>query len=164
MPGQLGRRVGDPVVDRAVAYLRRSQQADGSWFGRWGVNYIYGTWQSLTGLGEVGVQPDDPAVVAGANWLLAHQQPDGGWGESPDSYDDPQLRGQGPPTASQTAWAVLGLLAAGLAGASGHRSAASATCSAPSAATAPGTRPSSPAPAFRGSSTCATTTIPFTSP
>ena len=60
------------------------------------------------------MQADDPAVVAGANWLLAHQQPSGGWGESPDSYEDPQPARQGPPTASQTAWAVLGLLAAGM--------------------------------------------------
>lgn len=112
--GRLGRRVGDAVVDRAVDYIRRTQLADGSWFGRWGVNYIYGTWQVLTGLVEVGVSKEDPAVVAGVNWLLAHQQPCGGWGESPDSYDHPELRGQGATTASQTAWAILGLLAAGL--------------------------------------------------
>jgi len=112
--GQLGFRVGDPAVDRAADYLRRTQEPDGSWFGRWGVNYVYGTWQTLTGLVGVGVPADDPAVVAGANWLLACQQPCGGWGESPDSYNDPALRGQGPATASQTAWALLGLLAAGL--------------------------------------------------
>jgi squalene-hopene/tetraprenyl-beta-curcumene cyclase len=112
--GQLGLRLGDPAVDRAVAYLRRAQEPDGSWFGRWGVNYVYGTWQALTGLARASVPGDDPAVVAGANWLLACQQPCGGWGESPDSYANPSLRGQGPPTASQTAWAVLGLLAAGL--------------------------------------------------
>lgn len=114
--GKLGHRVGHPAVDRAVAYLRRTQEADGSWFGRWGVNYVYGTWQSLVGLARVGVPSDDPVVVAGANWLLAFQQPCGGWGESPDSYADPKLKGQGPVTASQTAWAVLGLLAAGLEG------------------------------------------------
>lgn len=112
--GELGLRLGHPAVDRCVAYLRRTQEADGSWFGRWGVNYVYGTWQAMTGLVRVGVPADDPAVVAGANWLLAHQQPCGAWGESPDTYADPRLRGQGPPTASQTAWGVLGLLAAGL--------------------------------------------------
>ena len=113
--GKLGRRVGDPHVDRAVAFVRQNQEADGSWFGRWGVNYIYGTWQALTGLIEVGVPQDDPAVVAGAKWLLAHQQASGGWGESPNSYERPELRGQGQTTASQTAWAVLGLVAAGMA-------------------------------------------------
>jgi squalene-hopene/tetraprenyl-beta-curcumene cyclase len=112
--GALGYRVGHPAVDRAVEYLRRTQEPDGSWFGRWGVNYVYGTWQALTGLVAAAVPRDDAAVVAGANWLLACQQPCGAWGESPDTYADPALRGQGPPTASQTAWAVLGLLAAGL--------------------------------------------------
>jgi squalene-hopene/tetraprenyl-beta-curcumene cyclase len=95
--------------------MRRTQEADGSWFGRWGVNYVYGTWQALVGLAAVGVTSDDSAIVTGANWLLAYQQPSGGWGESPDSYAQPHLRGQGPTTPSQTAWAVLGLIAAGLA-------------------------------------------------
>jgi squalene-hopene/tetraprenyl-beta-curcumene cyclase len=113
--GKLGRRVGDEAVDRGVHYLRHSQEADGSWFGRWGVNYVYGTWQVLTGLEAVGVGPDDPLMVSGANWLLAYQQASGGWGESADSYAQPHLRGQGVTTASQTAWALLGLLAAGLA-------------------------------------------------
>jgi squalene-hopene/tetraprenyl-beta-curcumene cyclase len=113
--GRLGRRVGEPAVDRGVAYLRTSQEADGSWFGRWGVNYIYGTWQVLTGLAAVGMANDDPLVVAGAEWLLAHQQSTGAWGESCDSYAEPALRGQGAATASQTAWAVLGLVAAGYA-------------------------------------------------
>jgi squalene-hopene/tetraprenyl-beta-curcumene cyclase len=111
--GRVGRRIGDPAIDRAVAYMRRSQQADGSWFGRWGVNYIYGTWQAVVGLTAVGLPPSDPSIVRGSNWLLAHQQPTGGWGESPDSYAQPHLRGQGPTTASQTAWAVMGLIAAG---------------------------------------------------
>jgi squalene-hopene/tetraprenyl-beta-curcumene cyclase len=111
--GALGRRQGDPAVDRALAYIRRTQEADGSWFGRWGVNYIYGTWQVLVGLAAVEVPLDDPMIVAGANWLVSHQQASGAWGESADSYAEPHLRGQGPPTASQTAWAVLGLIAAG---------------------------------------------------
>lgn len=111
--GLLGRRAGDPAVDRGIAYLRRTQEADGSWFGRWGVNYVYGTWQVLVGLQAVGVGADDPLISSAADWLIAHQQPDGGWGESPDSYADPRLRGVGPTTASQTAWGVMGLLAAG---------------------------------------------------
>jgi len=108
-----GHRAGDKAIDRGIAYLRRTQEADGSWFGRWGVNYIYGTWQALMGLTAVGVPHDDPAIVAGVQWLIAHQQPSGGWGESADSYADPALRGQGRETASQTAWALLGLTAAG---------------------------------------------------
>ncbi|HYW77955.1 MAG TPA: terpene cyclase/mutase family protein, partial [Thermoguttaceae bacterium] len=112
--GQLGRRLGDPAVDRAVEYMRSTQEPDGSWFGRWGVNYVYGTWKAITGLIGVGVPADDPVVAAGVNWLLAYQQEGGGWGESPDSYEKPELRGQGTPTASQTAWALLGLVAAGL--------------------------------------------------
>ena len=90
------------------------QEEDGSWYGRWGVNYIYGTWQVLVGLAGVSVARDDAAVKAGARWLLKTQQECGGWGESPDSYADPRLCGKGPVTASQTAWAVMGLMAAGL--------------------------------------------------
>lgn len=112
--GCLGRRQGDPAIDRAIDYLRHTQEADGSWFGRWGVNYIYGTWQVLAGLAAVAVPRDDPMMVAGAQWLLVHQQSSGGWGETPESYTNPSLRGQGNPTPSQTAWAVLGLLSAGL--------------------------------------------------
>jgi squalene-hopene/tetraprenyl-beta-curcumene cyclase len=112
--GKLGYGIGHPAVDRAVAYLRRRQEPDGSWFGRGGVNYVYGTWQVLAGLARIGLSGDDPSVAAGANWLLSRQQPCGGWGESPESYADPRRRGQGEPTASQTAWALMGLLAAGL--------------------------------------------------
>ena len=111
--GRLGLRSGHSVIDRGVAYLRNSQEADGSWFGRWGVNYIYGTWQAVEGLRAVGIAADDPAVRSAANWLVSRQQADGGWGESPDSYADPSLAGRGTPTPSQTAWAVAGLVAAG---------------------------------------------------
>ena len=158
--GQLGRRLGDPAVDRAVAYVRRTQNADGSWFGRWGVNYIYGTWQAITGLVAVGVPADDPAMVAGANWLLVHQQACGGWGESPDSYESP---------ASSRPRPADGLAnGLGAAGPAGRRNgatirpspAASATCVPCRTTTARGTKPSSPAPVSRGCSTCDTTIIP----
>ncbi len=112
--GIWGMTVGDPAVDRAVEYLRDTQESDGSWFGRWGVNYVYGTWLALTGLSEVNVPREDPAVVRGAHWLLSHQQENGAWGESPRSYSASTTRGHGPTTASQTAWALLGLMAAGL--------------------------------------------------
>jgi len=114
--GKTGRTVGHAGVDRAVAYLRATQQRDGAWFGRWGVNYVYGTWQALEGLRAVGVPLSDPVVVRAAEWLERHQQADGGWGESPESYADPSLAGRGPVTASQTAWAVAGLVAAGRGG------------------------------------------------
>ena len=109
--GKLGRRVGDPAVDRAIEYLRRNREADGSWFGRWGVNYIYGTALVLNGLASVGMPANDPLVTGGVNWLLAYQQTSGAWGKSPDSY----LVGGGvgkEATASQTARA-LGLMSAG---------------------------------------------------
>lgn len=108
-----GHRLNDPEVQRAIRYIRNTQESDGSWFGRWGVNYIYGTWQVLVGLQAIGVPLDDPMMVRGAEWLLKHQQANGGWGESADTYESPELRGQGPTTASQTAWALLGLMAAG---------------------------------------------------
>lgn len=111
--GKTGLRRGHPCIDRAIDYLRRTQEADGAWYGRWGVNYIYGTWQALVGLQAVGVPADDPMVTSAAAWLLMHQQPDGGWGETPDSYADKSLAGVGSPTPSQTAWAICGLIAAG---------------------------------------------------
>ena len=111
--GKLGIRAGRPSVDRAIDYLRASQETDGSWFGRWGVNYVYGTWQAIEGLRAVGLSSTDAAISAGADWLTRHQQPCGGWGETPESYVDPSLAGCGTPTASQTAWAVAGLVAAG---------------------------------------------------
>jgi squalene-hopene/tetraprenyl-beta-curcumene cyclase len=102
-----------PAVKRAVAFLRRDQTADGAWYGRWGVNYVYGTWQALRGLARIGEDLDSPCVRRAAAWLRDHQNTDGGWGESIASYDEPSRRGAGTSTPSQTAWAVMGLLAAG---------------------------------------------------
>ena len=103
----------DPVVARAIRFLRKNQEADGSWFGRWGVNYVYGTMQVLRGLEAMGVDNHEPYVQQAAEWLRMVQNSDGGWGESCVSYDDANTKGVGPSTPSQTAWAVLGLLAAG---------------------------------------------------
>jgi squalene-hopene/tetraprenyl-beta-curcumene cyclase len=111
--GHFGYQVGEPCVDRAVAFIRGTQERAGGWLGRWGVNYIYGTWQVLLGLRSVGFDMQDPMVRRAVAWLKQVQQPSGGWGETCRSYDDPTLAGQGAPTASQTAWALLGLLAAG---------------------------------------------------
>jgi squalene-hopene/tetraprenyl-beta-curcumene cyclase len=103
----------DPAVKKAIKFLVKEQEADGSWFGRWGVNYIYGTMQVLRGLQAVGVDHHEPYVQQAAEWLRMVQNADGGWGETCGSYDDPSTRGIGPSTPSQTAWAVMGLLAAG---------------------------------------------------
>jgi squalene-hopene/tetraprenyl-beta-curcumene cyclase len=114
--GLLGYRPGIPEVDRALAFLHRTQDRAGCWIGRWGVNYVYGSWQVLVGLHAIGFDMGQPMVRRAAAWLKQVQQPGGGWGESCRSYDDPSLKGQGTPTASQTAWALLGLMAAGEAG------------------------------------------------
>jgi squalene-hopene/tetraprenyl-beta-curcumene cyclase len=103
----------DPRVERAIQFIFREQEADGSWFGRWGVNYIYGTFLVLRGLEAMGVWNHEPQVQQAAEWIRCVQNADGGWGESCASYDDPTLRGVGVSTPSQTAWAILGLLAAG---------------------------------------------------
>jgi squalene-hopene/tetraprenyl-beta-curcumene cyclase len=111
--GHFGYRVGHPAVDRALPFLHQTQERGGSWPGRWGVNYIYGTWQVLQGLRSVGFDMEKPLVRRAVAWLREVQQAAGGWGETCRSYDDPSLAGKGTPTASQTAWALLGLLAAG---------------------------------------------------
>ncbi len=103
----------DPRVKRAIDFVLREQEPDGSWFGRWGVNYLYGTFLVLRGLEAVGVENNEPAVQQAAEWVRMVQNADGGWGETCGSYDDAAVRGVGASTPSQTAWAVLGLLAAG---------------------------------------------------
>jgi squalene-hopene/tetraprenyl-beta-curcumene cyclase len=102
-----------PRVKKAIKFILSEQEEDGSWFGRWGVNYIYGTMLVLRGLQAIGVDHHEPYIQQAAEWLRMVQNPDGGWGETCGSYDDPSMRGIGPSTASQTAWGVMGLLAAG---------------------------------------------------
>jgi squalene-hopene/tetraprenyl-beta-curcumene cyclase len=101
------------AIQKGIEFLKSHQEPDGSWYGRWGVNYIYGTWQSLKGLLAAGEDPQAPYVRKAVEWLRSVQQPDGGWGESCATYKDPSLKGKGPSTASQTAWAIMGLIAAG---------------------------------------------------
>ncbi|HXA85287.1 MAG TPA: squalene--hopene cyclase [Candidatus Dormibacteraeota bacterium] len=103
----------DKRIQKAIKFILSEQEPDGSWFGRWGVNYIYGTMLVLRGLQAMGVDHHEPYVQQGAEWLRMVQNSDGGWGESCGSYDDATTRGIGPSTPSQTAWAIMGLLAAG---------------------------------------------------
>ena len=98
-----------PQVAEAIEYLRGEQEEDGSWYGRWGVNYIYGTWQVLRGLHALKWNMQEPWLLKARDWLESVQHPDGGWGERCNTYDDPVFKGQGPSTASQTAWAVMAL-------------------------------------------------------
>ena len=111
---QQGRTKDDPAIKRALEYLRREQEPDGSFYGRWGTNYIYGTWSALCAFNAIGIDPQDPVVRRGVDYLLREQGEDGGWGEGGESYypgkpKDPKQ----PSTASQTAWAVLALMASG---------------------------------------------------
>jgi squalene-hopene/tetraprenyl-beta-curcumene cyclase len=101
------------AIRKAVGFLTETQQHDGTWYGRWGVNYIHGTWQALKGLMAVGEDPDSPPVRRAVAWLKNHQNADGGWGEGCESYRNPAKKGQGTSTASQTSWALMGLVAAG---------------------------------------------------
>jgi len=114
MLAQRGEPIDSPRMAEAIAYLRREQEPDGSWFGRWGVNYIYGTWSVLCALNAAGLTIADPMVAKAVAWLEAIQNEDGGWGEGCDSYDLARTgHCPAPSTASQTAWALLGLMAAG---------------------------------------------------
>ncbi len=114
MLAQLGETQDSPRAAAAIAYLRRIQMRDGSWYGRWGMNYIYGTWSVLAGLNAIGIDPAAPEVRRAVDWLVSIQNPDGGWGEDGESYKlDYTGHEPAPSTASQTAWALLGLMAAG---------------------------------------------------
>jgi len=111
MLAAVGAGVSDPDVAAGLAYLRRTQRASGSWYGRWGVNHVYGTWCVVTALSALGADAD--LARRGCDWLLAVRNADGGWGETCHSYEDESFAGAGRSTASQTAWAVLALQAAG---------------------------------------------------
>ena len=106
-------RAADPATERGLSWLSEAQEADGSWFGRWGVNHVYGTSAAVLALEAAGIARDDLRVRRAVRWLERHQNDDGGWGEDPRSYDDPAWIGRGASTASQTAWALLALHAAG---------------------------------------------------
>jgi squalene-hopene/tetraprenyl-beta-curcumene cyclase len=111
---RIGRPQDKPALNRALVYLRDQQEPDGSWFGRWGTNYIYGTWSVLTALAQAGVGAEDPAVRRAVEWLIGRQNRDGGWGESNDSYAKNMRSAQiFASTPYQTAWALLALLASG---------------------------------------------------
>ncbi len=107
-----GLKPAHPAVRRGVDYLLQVQEADGSWYGRWGVNYIYGTFLALRGLRAAGVDENEPSVQRGLEFIRAYQNPDGGWGESCSSYDEGRYM-PNPSTPSQTAWAILALVAGG---------------------------------------------------
>ena len=112
MLGECNLSMAEPRVEKAISYLINEQEADGSWFGRWGVNYIYGTSGVLSALSLIAPTRCRTEIQRGAAWLISCQNDDGGWGETCASYNDPNLKGQGTSTASQTAWALIGLMAA----------------------------------------------------
>lgn len=109
--GQVGYRTSDRAVKKAIKFLRKTQDDDGSWWGRWGVNHIYGTCAVLCGLGSVGENVTAPCVRKAVRWIKGHQNHDGGWGECCESYADHSLKCRGASTPSQTAWAMLALMA-----------------------------------------------------
>jgi squalene-hopene/tetraprenyl-beta-curcumene cyclase len=113
MMGAFGHGLDHPAAVRALAYLKQTQHPDGPWWGRWGVNYLYGTWSVLAGLAAIGEDMSQPYIRRAVAWLKEHQLPNGGWGECCESYPNAEMMGQGVCSASQTAWGLLGLLAAG---------------------------------------------------
>jgi len=113
MLAMLGYDRSFPPIARALAFLQKDQREFGGWYGRWGVNYVYGTWAVLVGLGALGEDPNQPYIRRAIEWLRSVQNRDGGWGESCNTYDDPGMHGKGESAPSQTAWALLGLMAMG---------------------------------------------------
>jgi squalene-hopene/tetraprenyl-beta-curcumene cyclase len=111
--GTMGYPLAHEAAQKGIQFLKSLQETDGSWWGRWGVNYIYGTWSVLRALRAIGEDLSSGYVHAALRWIKAHQNEDGGWGETCESYRDHTLGGQGPSTASQTAWALMGLMACG---------------------------------------------------
>lgn len=111
--GKANYPINPKTLSRIIFYMKQSQESDGSWWGRWGVNYIYGTWQALRGLSAVKEDMNQDWIMRSRDWLESCQNPDGGWGETPGSYDHACLKGQGTSTATQTAWAVMGILSFG---------------------------------------------------
>lgn len=111
--GRKGYQADHPIVRKALNYVYQEQESDGSWFGRWGVNYIYGTGSVLPALEALGEDMNQPCIHKAVQWLIEHQNDDGGWGESCASYVDREYHGKGPSTPSQTSWALLALFAAG---------------------------------------------------
>jgi squalene-hopene/tetraprenyl-beta-curcumene cyclase len=111
MMGAIGYHADHPVARRAIMWLKRNQESDGSWWGRWGVSYIYGTFSALSGLRAIGVDLGEPWIKRAVGWLRSVQNPDGGWGETCLADKCPTLKGKGASTPSQTAWALIGLLA-----------------------------------------------------
>jgi squalene-hopene/tetraprenyl-beta-curcumene cyclase len=109
--GHAGFLPNHPAVQKALRFLEFEQEPEGCWFGRWGVNYIYGTWQVVCGLRTVGVDMKQEWIQKAGSWLRSVQKDDGSFGESADTYEDPSLKGKGPPTASQTAWGTMALMA-----------------------------------------------------
>ena len=110
--GHCGLTIADAAVRRAIAFLKKTQDVEGGWWGRWGVNFVYGSWQVLVGLRAVGEEMQSPYIGRAVRWLRSCQKPDGSWGETCRSYDEPALKGKGESTPSQTAWGTMGILAA----------------------------------------------------
>jgi squalene-hopene/tetraprenyl-beta-curcumene cyclase len=111
--GQIGFKKDHSRVEKVIGFLKDRQESDGSWWGRWGVNYIYGSWLALTGLYSIGEDMSQSYVRRAMKWYYDHQNADGGGGETCESYKNPLLTGKGDSTASQTAWSVMAMIAGG---------------------------------------------------